>query len=62
MENNKGHVVKNPKVHQLLPTKNHEHPSDGSTKSEMRIFGKEQTRTPYTYKLKRGNGHGLATH
>ena len=26
MENNKGHVVKNPKIHQLLPTKNHEHP------------------------------------
>jgi F0F1-type ATP synthase alpha subunit len=26
MENNKGHVVKNQKMHQLLPTKNHEHP------------------------------------
>jgi hypothetical protein len=22
----KGHVVKNPKIHQLLPTNNHEHP------------------------------------
>jgi hypothetical protein len=26
MENSKGYVVKNPKIHQLLPTKNHEHP------------------------------------
>ena len=47
-------------IHQLLPTKNHE--PDGSTKSKIRTFGKEQTRTPQIHKLKRGNGYGLAKH
>ena len=59
MEMNKGHVVKNPKIHQLLP-KNHEHPMVRHKVRNGDLW-QRANQDPVNIQIKRGNGHGLAT-